>query len=82
MAAKFFQSGPAELVAHVLRSCDTAADVLALRATCRRARGAWLADGPGIIWSVWPRERPLFDLALVAVRVQCCLFAPLHAVRI
>lgn len=75
MATKFFQDGPLELVAHVLQSCDTPADVLALRSTCRRARDAWVAYASGIIWSVWPLTQPLFDLALIAVRGEAVLGA-------
>ncbi|KAK8003977.1 vacuolar ABC heavy metal transporter [Apiospora arundinis] len=69
MASKFFtRDGPVELIVHIMNLCDSPSDVEALAATCHKTRGVWLANAPPIIWTVWRKTDPCFDLALIAAR--------------
>ena len=61
------QSGPAEIILHIFRYCDSTRDLLALVSTCRHVHDVWQANAAAALWHVWLREIPHIQDAVTAV---------------
>jgi hypothetical protein len=61
------QSGPAELILHILQYCNSTRDLLALVSTCRHVHHVWHANIVAALWPVWLREIPHIQDAVTAV---------------
>ena len=63
------ESGPIEVIVHILRGCDDFPQLLSFITTCKRLHSAWLSNPGTIIWEVGKRDIVCFDDALMAVRI-------------
>jgi hypothetical protein len=62
-----FRSGPPEVLLHILSSCASSRDALALASVCRHSRKVWRTNTAAVLWPLWLGEIPAFDVALIAV---------------
>jgi hypothetical protein len=61
------RAGPSELIVHILQSCDSTRDVLALVSTRRHVCEAWRANVVAALLPRWLLEIPHFRDAVLAV---------------
>ena len=65
--ARFFRTGPAEIIIHIVGCCESTRDVLALVTTGRHVNDVWRANAAAALWPVLLRELPHMKSALIAV---------------
>lgn len=58
---------PLEVQSTILESCTDASDALALGSTCKQLTELWAARGAGVVWSLWTRQIPAVEEALISV---------------
>ncbi|ATY61124.1 hypothetical protein A9K55_006826 [Cordyceps militaris] len=59
---------PLEVQSTILESCTDASDALALGSTCKQLAELWAARGAGVVWSLWTRQIPAVEEALISLR--------------